>query len=60
MNKIIGFLQEVKIELSKVVWPKKDELIGSSIIVCLIAIIFAIILGFMDFSFSRLIKILIS
>jgi preprotein translocase subunit SecE len=60
MNKIIGFLHEVKIELSKIVWPKRDDLIGASIIVCLIAIVFAIILGFMDFSFSRIIKILIS
>ena len=60
MNKIIGFLQEVKTELSKVVWPKRDELVGASIIVCLLAIVFAIILGFMDFSFSRFIKMLIS
>ena len=36
------------------------DLIGSAIIVCLLAVVFAIILGFMDFGFKALIKRLIS
>ena len=60
MNKIFTFLYEVKAELQKVVWPKRAELIGSTIIVCSLAIVFAIILGFMDFSFGVAVKRLIS
>jgi len=56
MNKIMTFLAEVKVELSKIVWPKREELIGSSVIVCLFAVFMAILLGFMDFSFSQVIK----
>lgn len=59
MNKIFTFLNEVKTELKKVTWPTRDELIGSTIIVCILVVIFAIILGGMDAIFSTLIRQLI-
>ncbi len=55
MNKWFRFLNEVKVELGKVTWPKKDELIGSTIIVFILVIFFAIVLGTMDFGFSMLV-----
>lgn len=56
MNKILNFVNEVKAELFKIVWPTRDELFGATIIVCVLVLIFAIILGTMDFGFNYLIK----
>jgi len=59
LNRIFSFLNEVKAELAKVVWPRRDDLVGSSIIVCLLAVVAAGILGLMDFGFSQFIRGLI-
>jgi preprotein translocase subunit SecE len=56
MNKVLVFVNEVKSELKKVSWPQRDELVGSVIIVCLLTLVFAVILGSMDFLFSTLVK----
>jgi preprotein translocase subunit SecE len=56
MNKVVGFIREVLDELGKVTWPVRDELIGSTIIVCILVIVCAAILGFMDGAFGTLIK----
>ena len=56
MSNVISFFNEIKSELKKVTWPSKNELVGSVIIVCLLTLVFAIILGGMDFIFSYLIK----
>jgi preprotein translocase subunit SecE len=59
MTKIVTFLNEVKTELKKVTWPTRDELVGSTIIVCILVVIFAIILGGMDAAFSAFVRELI-
>lgn len=56
MNKIVRLLSEVRAELRKVTWPKRDELVSSTIIVFIIVIFFAVLLGAMDFGFSTLIR----
>lgn len=48
------FFREVKSELSKVVWPGTDELVGSVIIVLFLVCVFAIYLGIIDFGFYQL------
>lgn len=48
MNKVMTFINEVKAEIRKVTWPTKDELIGTTVIVCILVVIFAFILGGMD------------
>lgn len=60
MNKILTFLNEVAVEVHKITWPKREELIGSTIIVFVFVAFFAIILGLMDFTFSSLIQKLIA
>ena len=50
------FLGEVKSELSKVVWPTKKELIGSTIISLIFICIFAVYLGALDLVFYKLSK----
>jgi preprotein translocase subunit SecE len=59
MTKVLSFLREVKTELGKVTWPKKDDLIGSVIIVCLLSLCFAVVLGIMDSVFSVAVRWLI-
>jgi preprotein translocase SecE subunit len=56
MNKLVSFLVEVRTELSKVSWPSRDELVGSTIIVCILVSVFAVILSGMDAGFSAFIK----
>ena len=56
MYKWYKFLSEVKIEVGKITWPKSDELIGSTIVVFILVIFFAILLGAVDFGFSTFIK----
>ncbi len=48
MNKVMTFINEVRAEIRKITWPTKDELIGTTIIVCILVVVFAFILGGMD------------
>ena len=48
MNKIVAFLQEVKAELTKVTWPRREDLIGAVVVVCFLSLVFAFLLGLMD------------
>jgi preprotein translocase subunit SecE len=55
MIKNVGkFLSEVRGELSKVIWPTRHELIGSTIISLVFILFFAIYLGGVDFVFHNL------
>jgi len=60
MNKALSFLREVRFELGKVTWPKKNEMIGSVVIVCLYSVFFAIVLGSMDAVFHAFVRWIIS
>jgi preprotein translocase subunit SecE len=48
MNKIVAFLQEVKAELTKVTWPRREDLVGAVVVVCFLSLVFAFLLGLMD------------
>ena len=54
MNNVIRFFSEVKLELSKVVWPSFDEMVGSVIIVLLLVSAFSVYLGAIDLVFYRM------
>ena len=56
-NRIKEFFKEVKIELKKVVFPSKDEVIGSTKVVVVLVLIIAIFLGFVDMLLSKLVGI---
>jgi preprotein translocase SecE subunit len=59
MSKMFTFLREVKAELEKVTWSKREDLIGSVIIVCILAVAFAAVIGVMDSVVSTAIRWLI-
>ncbi|MEE8405251.1 MAG: preprotein translocase subunit SecE [candidate division Zixibacteria bacterium] len=48
MNKFTRFLKEVNVELRKVTWPSKDELVGSTIVVIIVSFMVAIFIGIVD------------
>lgn len=54
MKDVVQFLQEVRIELSKVIWPKPDEFFGATLVVLLLVTAFAIYLGVVDFALTQL------
>ena len=56
---IITFLKEVKLELKKVSWSTKDELIGSTLVVVVSVFLLALFIGLTDFILSRLIRLII-
>ena len=48
MNKIFNYFSSIKLEMKKVSWSNKQELIGSTTIVFVFAIILGIFLWFLD------------
>jgi len=53
------FLKETKNELSKVTWPKRDQLISLSKTVILVSIVVSVYLGALDYFFNELIQIVL-
>ncbi|MCP4570112.1 MAG: preprotein translocase subunit SecE [FCB group bacterium] len=53
MQKIIKFLKETKTELFKVTWPAKHEIIGSTIVTVVVAIIVSVFIGIVDFALDK-------
>ncbi|TFG65118.1 MAG: preprotein translocase subunit SecE [Spirochaetales bacterium] len=49
MKKIAQFFKESFSELKKVVWPSRSEVASSTKVVLISVIIFAVILGLVDF-----------
>jgi len=57
--KITNFFKEVRVELSKVSWPTKNDLIGSTLVVIVSVTVLAIFIGTCDFVFSRIIHLIL-
>ena len=59
IGKLFKFLKEVRVELTKVSWSNRQELIGAATVVVVITALLAIFIGSMDLLFSRLLDLLI-
>lgn len=57
LEKIKEFFNEVKAETKKVVFPGRDELIGSTWVVIITVIIISFFLGIVDLGLSKLVKV---
>jgi preprotein translocase subunit SecE len=53
------FLSEVTIELKKVAWSTRTELVGSTASVFILVIIMAVFIGFCDIVLSKIIDLVI-
>lgn len=58
IEKITKFFQEVRIEMSKVSWPTRKELKGTTVIVIIITIILAIFIFITDKVLEGLLNII--
>ena len=56
-KKIAEFFEEVKLELKKVVFPTKKEVIGSTWVVIITVLISAFFLGLVDIGLGKLITL---
>ena len=59
-NKIVGFFNDVKLEMGKVSWSTRDELIGSTIVVIVSLAILSIFIGVCDVLLSSAVNIIMS
>jgi preprotein translocase subunit SecE len=57
VNKTKEFFRDVKVEVKKVVFPTKEELIGSTWVVIITVIVISLFLGIVDLGLTRLVGI---
>jgi len=57
LDKFKEFFREVQVETKKVVFPSKDELIGSTWVVIITVVIISLFLGIIDLGLSKLVGI---
>lgn len=58
-EQLIQFLGEVKIELKKVNWPLRKEVMGSTIVVIVSVFILSFFLGMVDITLQKLLTLLV-
>ena len=58
-RKIEKFVKEVKLELAKVTWTTKEELMASTIIVIVVSLIFSIFIGVVDLGLSNVVTMIL-
>ena len=60
MKSVVNFFSEVKLELSKVTWPKRDEVIKLTLIVLLVSGILGVYVGGLDYLFTKLLALVVA
>lgn len=58
-KKIVGFFKDVRLEMSKVSWSTKDELISSTVVVLVSLMILTVFIGICDLLLSRIVNIIL-
>ena len=56
IQKISQYFNGVQVEMKKVTWLSKEEMFGSTLIVCVFSILISIFLFFVDFGLSEFIS----
>ncbi|MBQ7645374.1 MAG: preprotein translocase subunit SecE [Spirochaetales bacterium] len=58
MKKLFRYFKECRLEMKKVAWPNKATILSSTKIVLISTIIFAVLLGLVDFLLMRLVYLI--
>jgi len=53
---MINFIKEAYIELRKVTWPSKEQVINYTTVVIIVSVVVAVFLGLLDMGFSSIIE----
>jgi preprotein translocase subunit SecE len=56
IEKMKEFFGDVKVEIRKVVYPTREELIGSTWVVIITVVVISVFLGFVDSGLSKIVK----
>jgi preprotein translocase subunit SecE len=56
---LVRFLKEVRIEMKKVSWLSRREVLNYTAVVILVSAVAGVYLGALDFAFSELVRILL-
>lgn len=56
----ITFLKEVRVELKKVIWPGRSDVIKYTIVVIAVSALVGIYLGALDFAFAKIMEIILN
>jgi preprotein translocase subunit SecE len=59
-NKFTNFFKDIKLEMAKVSWPSKDELMGSTIVVLVSLTILSLFIGVCDVFLSKIVNIIMT
>jgi preprotein translocase subunit SecE len=59
IKNLINYIGEVRAEIKKVVWPKRQEVIRLTLVVFLFSGIVAAYVGLLDFAFTKLLEFLV-
>ncbi len=57
-KKVMQFIEDVRVEMRKVVWPEREELINSTIVVIVISGLFTIFIFLTDTIVSKIVNLL--
>lgn len=55
----VQFLKEVRVELKKVTWPSRNELMGSTAVVIVASFVVSFFLGFVDLVLQKALGLII-
>ena len=59
VKKFTDYMRSIKVEVKKVSWLSKKEILGSTFIVGIFAVFIAVFLFFVDFGLSEIISLLL-
>ncbi len=59
-NKFVSFLKDVKLELAKVSWSTREELISATIVVLVSVALLGLFIGICDLFFSRIVTVIMT
>lgn len=60
VNQITNYFREVRVELTKVSWPKREEVIKLTAVVSIISVIVGAYLGALDLLFTKMLEYIIN
>lgn len=55
----VHFLREVRVEMKKVTWPQRKEIIGSTAVVIVASFLISFFLGFVDLILQKLLGFIV-
>lgn len=59
IQKVRTFFSEVRIELGKLTWPTREELLGSTAVVLMTMLILSVFIGVCDFVFTFIMQLIL-